>query len=113
MTAPLDDMVALGPVFANIQVVYLGESTHDDGGVTTARLRFVRYLYEVHGFDTLMYEAPRIPCAQANLDLLAGQPGNKVLPAAVKAIVTLNASVGAGYNDGYADNLSLIITQSP
>jgi len=44
--------------------------------------------------------------------LLFREATGEVPSAAVKAVVTLKASVASGYNDGYADNLSLIIGES-
>jgi erythromycin esterase-like protein len=41
----------------------------------------VRFLHERHGFDTLIYEAPRVPCSQANRSLLSGTSADKALPA--------------------------------
>ena len=80
LDAPLEDLAPLARVLEGVDVVYLGETTHDDGGATTARLRVVRYLHEELGFDTLLYEAPRIPCAQANQDHLDGTPADEALP---------------------------------
>jgi len=40
-----------------VDVIFLGESSHGDGGAHLARVRLVRYLHERLGFDVIAWEA--------------------------------------------------------
>ena len=51
------DLAAIGRALEGVEVVFLGESSHGDGGGHLARVRLVRYLHERLGFDVMAWEA--------------------------------------------------------
>ena len=51
------DLVRVGRALDGVDVVFLGESSHGDGGAHLARVRLVRYLHERLGFDVIAWEA--------------------------------------------------------
>ena len=52
-----DDLASLGRALDGVDVIFLGESTHGDGGGHLARVRLVKYLHEQLGFDVIAWEA--------------------------------------------------------
>jgi glyoxylase-like metal-dependent hydrolase (beta-lactamase superfamily II)/erythromycin esterase-like protein len=52
-----DDLASLGRALDGVDVIFLGESTHGDGGGHLARVRLVKYLHERLGFDVIAWEA--------------------------------------------------------
>ena len=50
-------LASLRDALAGVDVVFLGESSHGDGGAHLARARLVRYLHEQLGFDVIAWEA--------------------------------------------------------
>jgi erythromycin esterase len=51
------DLARIGRALAGVDVIFLGESSHGDGGAHLARVRLVRYLHERLGFDVIAWEA--------------------------------------------------------
>jgi erythromycin esterase len=51
------DLDRIGRALQGVDVVFLGESSHGDGGAHLARVRLVRYLHEQLGFDVIVWEA--------------------------------------------------------
>jgi erythromycin esterase len=50
-------LARIGRALNGVDVVFLGESSHGDGGAHLARVRLVRYLHERLGFDLIAWEA--------------------------------------------------------
>jgi erythromycin esterase len=51
------DLARIGRALQGVDVIFLGESSHGDGGAHLARVRLVRYLHEQLGFDVIAWEA--------------------------------------------------------
>ena len=51
------DLAPIRRALDGVDVIFLGESSHGDGGGHLARLRLVRYLHEQLGFDVIAWEA--------------------------------------------------------
>jgi erythromycin esterase len=51
------DLARISRALQGVDVVFLGESSHGDGGAHLARVRLVRYLHERLGFDVIAWEA--------------------------------------------------------
>ena len=51
------DLARIGRALQGVDVVFLGESSHGDGGAHLARVRLVRYLHERLGFEVIAWEA--------------------------------------------------------
>jgi erythromycin esterase len=51
------DLARVGRALQGVDVIFLGESSHGDGGAHLARVRLVRYLHERLGFDVIAWEA--------------------------------------------------------
>ncbi|KEO74404.1 erythromycin esterase family protein [Anditalea andensis] len=39
------------------EIIFLGEPTHGDGTIFTARIKIIKYLVEMHGFDAVIFES--------------------------------------------------------
>lgn len=51
------DLAAIGRAVGDARIVFLGESSHGEGGVYLGKTRLVKYLHEKLGFDVLVFEA--------------------------------------------------------
>ena len=56
----------LSPLFKNIKVVAMGESTHGTSEFTILRFKMFKYLVENHQFNTFFLEADYANCLRIN-----------------------------------------------
>lgn len=71
-----DDFADLMPLVKSIgsaRIVQLGEQSHGEGADFKAKVRLVRFLHEVMGFDVLAWESGLYSCERLNTALRAGQ----------------------------------------
>ncbi|MET4108162.1 erythromycin esterase family protein [Hymenobacter sp. UYP22] len=69
----------LRQALAGVQVVMLGEQTHQDGATFEAKIKLVRYLHDSLGFNTLAFEGDMYALDKARREMAAGRPVRPVL----------------------------------
>ena len=77
------DLAAIGRALDGVEVVFLGESSHGDGGGHLARVRLVRYLHERLGFDVIAWEAGVREAATFDSALATAAPLGSIAPLAL------------------------------
>ena len=68
------DLMPLVDAIGTARVVGLGEQTHGDGATFRAKVRLVRFLHEVMGFDVLMWESGFYDCLGVDRGHRTGVP---------------------------------------
>ncbi len=69
----------LRQALAGVQVVMLGEQTHQDGATFEAKIHLIRYLHDSLGFNTLAFEGDMYALDKARREVAAGRPVRPVL----------------------------------
>lgn len=71
-TEDYSDLNFFTPLLAQKRIVLLGESSHGVREYSAAKIRLIRYLHEVQGFDRLAFEGGLFDCERAQALLEAG-----------------------------------------
>ena len=69
------DLAFLQPLLANKSLVLLGESSHGVEEYSQAKLRLIRYLHEVQGYNVLAFESGLFDCERGQ-ELLESAPAD-------------------------------------
>ena len=77
------DLAPIRRALDGVDVVFLGESSHGDGGGHLARLRLVRYLHEQLGFNVIAWEAGVREAAAFDSLLGTSAPLGSITPTAL------------------------------
>ena len=87
------DLAALGEAIQGKRIVTLGEASHSDGAAFQIKARLVRYLYQEHGFDLLVFESGLFDCDAAWRLALEGEPLEEVGLAALQPVWSQSETV--------------------
>ncbi len=52
-----EDLSIIDKWIKDKEIVFLGEPTHGDGSIFSARIKMIKYLVEKHGFDAIIFES--------------------------------------------------------
>lgn len=62
----------LDSLLSGVEIVMLGEQTHQDGTTFETKIKLIKYLHQQLGFDVLAFESSMYECEKAWDDILAG-----------------------------------------
>ena len=63
-----EDLKCLDQYLEGIKIIQLGESNHGTKEYNLIKVRLIKYLHEVHGFNIIAFESGFFDCAMANLN---------------------------------------------
>ena len=63
-----EDLKCMDQYFNGIRIVQLGESNHGTKEYNLIKVRLIKYLHEVHGFNVIAFESGFFDCAMANIN---------------------------------------------
>jgi erythromycin esterase-like protein len=90
-----DDFSDLMPLVSSIgkaRVVLLGEQSHWDGATFQVKVRLIRFLHTMMGFDVLAWESGTYDCAVAEALLHSNKPVEEAAIAGIQPNIWLRAS---------------------
>ena len=87
------DLAAFGEAIRGKRIVTLGEASHSDGAAFQIKARLVRYLYQEHGFELLVFESGLFDCDAAWRMALEGEPLEEVGLAALQPVWSRSETV--------------------
>jgi erythromycin esterase len=97
--ADLSDLQPLKAVFGDARIVLLGEPSHGDGPVFSAKVRLVEFLHREMGFEVLAFESGLYDCRKSWQRLLAGEEARVALRRGVFGIWSSSAQVLPLFDD--------------
>ena len=68
-----DGYNALDTLLEGIEIVMLGEQSHQDGTTFETKIKLIKYLHQELGFEVLAFESSLYECAKAWDNIMAGQ----------------------------------------
>ena len=68
ITENYEDLKCMDQYFNGIRIVQLGESNHGTKEYNLIKVRLIKYLHEVHGFNVIAFESGFFDCAMANIN---------------------------------------------
>ena len=74
----VEDFSFLKEELKDVQVVMLGELTHDDGNIFEIKTSIIKYLYKEMGFKTIAFESGVYDVYKATMELNKGKPSQEV-----------------------------------